>query len=170
MIEFHRLESQHLRIFRSWLAQDHIKPFWQEPESESEFEEKFLVRLPQRGVQSFVIQESGQAIGYIQYYEALKVGGGWWENEKPGTFGIDLMIGEKTHLGRGLGPKIIREFIELLIRRERGATSIIIDPEPSNLRAIKAFGRAGFIVEKEMTTPGGRALLMRMNIPQSKIP
>lgn len=103
-------------------------------------------------------------IRFILYYNAHKIGGGWWENEPEGTFGIDLLIGEPEAVGGGIGPKVIREFVIFLKSREPGVQSVIIDPEPANLRAIRAFEKAGFKIEDEIATPNGRACLMRLKL------
>jgi aminoglycoside 6'-N-acetyltransferase-1b/aminoglycoside 6'-N-acetyltransferase-2 len=164
MFEFHPFAEAHLTILKDWLKRDHIRPVWQEPEDESEFKEKFLNQLPQRSVYAFIIYFEHHPIGYLQYYNANKVGGGWWENEKPGTFGVDLMIGEEKLLGRGYGATIITEFLSLIKAREESVTSFIIDPDPSNHRAIKSFEKAGFIRESDIQTPGGAAVLMRHKV------
>ena len=148
-------------MLRSWLAMEHIKAHWQESDDEQELRQKFLVELPERFVYPFVISHQGTEIGYIQYYDAARVGGGWWESEPNGTFGIDLLIGNPKLIGKGFGPAIINDFISFLKTREPAATSIIIDPAPSNARAIRAFEKAGFRPEGEIATPGGKALLMR---------
>ena len=106
----------------------------------------------------------GSPVGFIQYYNAYQIGDGWWENEPIGTFGVDLMIGTLEHMGKGLGPKILEQFIELLQSREPTAKTIIIDPNPDNHRAIRSFEKAGFKPEGEISTPGGRALLMRRTL------
>lgn len=121
-------------------------------------------QLPPRGVKSFIIEHQGFPIGYIQYYNATTIGGGWWEHELDGAYGIDIMIGEESVVGKGNGPKIIDSFISFLRQREPGITSVIIDPEPTNARAIKAFEKAGFIRELEINTPNGIALLMRLTL------
>lgn len=154
--------SEHLSFFRHWLLQPHVRSFWQETSNDGELANKFLVELPRRGVHAFAIMRAGEPIGFIQYYDATKVGGGWWENERPGTFGIDLLIGEAALLGRGFGPKVIREFIDFLRGREPSVTQIITDPAPNNARAVRAFEKVGFLREGEIVTPGGPALLMRM--------
>ncbi len=53
-------------------------------------------------------------IGFIQYYQADKVGDGWWPEEQEGTIGIDQFIGEKDLINRGIGTKMIRAFIDHL--------------------------------------------------------
>jgi RimJ/RimL family protein N-acetyltransferase len=163
VIEFLRFTGEDLPLFRTWLNKAHVRPHWQEPEDDEELRLKFLMKLPHRGVAAFTIRQDGISIGYIQYYEAAKVGSGWWPDELPGTFGVDLMIGEEKYLGRGLGSKIIREFIEFCKIREPSAAQFIIDPEPHNERAIRSFANAGFVRHSEIVTPNGRALLMRLN-------
>lgn len=165
MIKFKVFQEKHVSLFRFWLHQDHVKKFWQEPENEAELKEKMLVRLSQMSVQSYIIAKDSVEIGYIQYYDTKKVGGNWWPEEAPGTFGIDIVIGSHSHVGLGLGPSVIKEFIQFLREKEPNMKCLIIDPSPDNERAIKAFEKAGFQREKQITTPGGPALLMRMNFP-----
>ncbi len=177
MFSFLPFQENHLSLFRSWLQQAHVKKFWQEPEGEKELHEKFLKTLPARGIHCFIIETTETKTetrtqtksltktetGFIQYYEAIKVGGGWWEHENPGTYGIDLMIGSPDHIGIGLGPQVIAEFIAYVRKLEPNLKSVIIDPDPHNRSAIRAFEKAGFTQEKEITTPGGPALLMRIS-------
>ncbi len=168
-ISFLPFNESHLPMLRYWLNKGHIKPHWQEPEDDDALKEKFLNSMPARSVHSFVFTEdvvgtgktSAQPLGYIQYYEACKVGGGWWPDELPGVFGIDLMIGEATRLGQGLSTIIIQEFIRFIQSRER-VTEFIIDPDAGNQRAIRAFEKVGFVRERELATPNGNALLMRL--------
>jgi RimJ/RimL family protein N-acetyltransferase len=162
MFDFVPIEERHMTLFRHWLNQDHVKKFWQESDNDEILKEKFLKKLPQRGIRSFIIEQESKSIGYIQYYDCAKIGGGWWVGEKPGSFGIDLMIGDVGSVGKGFGPKVIKDFILLILANEPAARSIIVDPDPSNLRAIRAFERAGFGRDKQIETPNGAALLMRM--------
>ena len=157
---FTKFAEHHLKLLRTWLNKDHIKPHWQEPEDDEQLKKKFITDLSNRSVHSFIFEQNNEAIGYIQYYEACRVGGGWWPAEKPGTFGIDIMIGNPNRLGQGLSTPVISEFMELIKNRER-VEHFIIDPDVSNFRAIRAFEKAGFSRENELITPNGRALLMR---------
>jgi RimJ/RimL family protein N-acetyltransferase len=164
MFVFTDFAEGHISLFQTWLAQDHVKPYWQESDSAEEIKKKFLVEFKTRSVYPYVIEYKDQIIGYIQYYNAYKIGDGWWENEKPGTFGIDLMIGDPNFVGKGFGVQIIKEFVAHVRSLESAMSSVIIDPEPKNKRAIKVFEKAGFVVENEIITPNGPAVLMRMKL------
>lgn len=156
MFKFVPFQQSHFNLFRKWLQQDHIKKYWHESANDE--------NLASKTVPSYIIENNGIEIGFIQYYEARNVGNGWWPNEGPGVYGIDLMIGELDKIGIGLGPKIIKEFISLICSKESVIKSIIVDPTPENKSAIRAFEKAGFVRVSEITTPDGPALLMRIKL------
>jgi RimJ/RimL family protein N-acetyltransferase len=160
-IDFLALQEPHIPLLFKWLKEPHVAEFWQETEDIGEFREKFLNKLPERGVSAFVILVDSKPIGYIQYYEACKVGGGWWPDAIAGTFGIDQFIGDRSMIGKGLGTRVIRQFVEKLFT-ESNVIEIITDPEPNNKRAIRAYENVGFKSLGEIKTPGGNALLMRL--------
>ena len=164
MFAFVPFANKHFSLFENWIKQDHVKRFWTESKVGDELREKLLSSAATTYVNRFVIEESGSPIGYIQYYDAVAVGEGWWSTEKPGTFGMDIFIGIPNRVGIGLGPKIIREFISFLLSQEPNAREIIIDPSPLNQNAIRAYEKVGFVREKLMNTPDGQAVLMRMNL------
>ena len=78
--------------------------------------------------------------------------------QPPGTRGIDQFIGEVDLMGRGHGSAFMRAFIEGLLKS--GVPRVVIDPSPTNPRAIRAYEKAGFRREREVDTPDGPALLM----------
>lgn len=166
LIQFVEFQEAHLSILRSWLREPHVSEFWQESEDDTELREKFLNQLPARGVSAFIISLESRPIGFIQYYEACKIGGGWWLNIGPGTFGIDQFIGDVSMIGKGLGTKIIKQFVEYLFANPN-VQEIITDPEPENKRAVRCYEKVGFQRIKEIQTPGGLALLMKIDRPSN---
>lgn len=163
---FVTLEARHIPTLAQWFRELHVKEFWQETEDLGLLREKFLNLPKSRGVSPYIVQLDGADIGYIQSYEACKVGGGWWPEAKPGLFGIDQFIGIPSMISRGFGTAFIRQFTSELFR-DAGAEEIITDPEPGNARAIRAYEKAGFKAVGKISTPGGPALLMKMSKPSS---
>jgi RimJ/RimL family protein N-acetyltransferase len=157
--------EEHLALLQNWLAQPHVAEFWQETNNEAELREKFLHNLHERGVKPYVILLGDKPIGYIQSYEAVKVGGGWWASEKAGVHGVDQFIGDPALLGKGHGTKLISEFLQALFF-DHAVTEVITDPDPKNARAIRAYEKVGFLKEGETTTPGGPAILFRLTRDQ----
>lgn len=160
-ISFRSLTEDHIPLLRKWLKEPHVKEFWQETENEEELREKFLVKLPERGVRPYVVYFDDQPIGYIQDYEACLVGGGWWPDEKPGVFGVDQFIGDPNFINKGFGTMLISQFVGQLFENQ-AVREIITDPDPRNTRAIRVYEKVGFVRVGEIKTPGGDALLMRL--------
>lgn len=64
----------------------------------------------------------------------------WYVNGKK-TFTLDLLIGNKDFLGRGIAHLMIQEFI---LKHFSSADYFIIDPELSNTKAIHVYEKTGF--------------------------
>jgi aminoglycoside 6'-N-acetyltransferase len=75
-----------------------------------------------------------------------------------GTRAIDAFIGEPEMLGRGHGARFLRLLVERLL--SEGAPVVAIDPGVSNLRARRAYEKAGFRAGPVVETGEGPAVLM----------
>ena len=67
-----------------------------------------------------------------------------------GARAIDGFIGRPDLTGRGLGARFLRQRGDRLLAA--GAPALVIDPDPSNERAVRAYRRAGFAGNR--VTPG----------------
>ena len=146
-----------------WLNSDHVSEWYyvrdaQRPSLEW-VRERYLRRI--RGedpTRAFIVLLAGREVGYIQAYfiedhpdyaAAVQVA--------PGTAGVDVFIGEEDAVHRGLGSRIVREFVDLIVFDEMEAEACVIGPEPSNHIAIRAYEKAGFRHLKTVHIPGGDA-------------
>jgi aminoglycoside 6'-N-acetyltransferase len=150
---FRPMTAADLPLIRRWLAQPHVAEWWHDPET---FE--FVSGdLDHPDVAQFIVTLDDRPLGYLQCYQI----GEWHSGFGPqpaGTRGIDQFIGDADKLALGHGSAFIRTFIERLIRK--GVPRIVIDPRPTNSRAIRAYEKAGCRRVREVDTPDGRALLM----------
>ena len=105
----------------------------------------------------FIVGADARDFAYLQCYRL-----GVWDDgfgpQPQGTRGLDQFIGEHDMLGRGHGAAFIREFSERLLAN--GTPRVVIDPDPANERAIRAYEKAGFQRDRIVDTPDGPALLM----------
>jgi RimJ/RimL family protein N-acetyltransferase len=160
-IDFRPLGREDLPMLLAWLQRPHVAQWWKEPTSLVELENDYLA-APWKGssTRGYIAMLDREPIGFIQSYVAMGSGGGWWEDETdPGTRGIDQFLADADQLGRGLGSAMVDAFVRRLFQ-DPAVTKIQTDPSPQNERAIRCYRRAGFVDEKEVTTPDGPALLM----------
>ena len=57
---------------------------------------------------------------------------------------MDLAIGERALIGRGIGPRIIRAFLAACVLPQPDVTAVVVDVEVRNARSWRAFEKAGF--------------------------
>ena len=71
---------------------------------------------------------------------------------------MDISIGPPELVGKGHGSAIVRQFTDMLF--EEGCPRVVIDPHPDNLRAVRAYEKAGFCAFDTRTSIYGPALMM----------
>ncbi len=107
----------------------------------------------------WLVEYGGRPFAYIQDYDPHAWDPHHFSNLPPGSRGIDQYIGEPGMLNRGHGTAFLRQYCNQLFAA--GAPVIGTDPDPDNLRACRAYQKAGFSeVSGPMDTRWGRAILM----------
>jgi len=141
-------------MVRRWLAAPHVREWWGDP-----VEQFALVSgdLREPEMDQYIVSSDGRAFAYLQCYDLTAWNSGFGEQPK-GTRGIDQFIGEADMVERGHGSAMIRAFVDE--RLKRGAPRIVTDPDPKNLRALRAYEKAGFMRVGMVDTPDGPAMLM----------
>jgi aminoglycoside 6'-N-acetyltransferase len=151
--QFRPMSADDLPLVRDWLRVPHVREWWHDAD---DFE--FVSGdLGHHDMAQLIVSLGERPFGYLQCYRI----GDWHAGFGPqpdGTRGIDQFISDPGMVGRGHGSAFIRQFIEGLL--DSGTPRIVIDPSPTNPRAIRAYEKAGFRRVHEIDTPDGRALLM----------
>jgi aminoglycoside 6'-N-acetyltransferase len=142
-----------LDLLAQWFAEPEIYRWWGgKPLHRDEVAAKYTGRRCPR-VESFIVELGDEAIGYLQYHL-----------EGPTTAGLDMMLVPAMR-DQGLGPMAARLLIEHLLC-DRGWRDITVDPARDNGRAVRAWEKAGFRIERPWNDhPDGPAILMRLADP-----
>ena len=102
----------------------------------------------------------GRPFAFVQEYCIADWTPHHFDDLPHGSRGLDLYIGEPDLLGAGHGSRLLRQHVDSLFAD--GVPAAGIDPHPENLRAQRAFAKAGFIATGgAVETRWGRAILMR---------
>lgn len=163
-ISFERLRTSDLPLIHRWLHTPHVARWWYaDIGTYEEVSAKYSAYIEGREpVEPYLILYEDRPIGYIQSYQVS-------DDEEykrlvdiEDSAGVDLFIGEVGLLYKGLGPRLIRRFLEEIIFADTSIEVCIIDPEPENRAAIRAYEKAGFRYFKSVNTSEGPAHLMKL--------
>lgn len=155
-ISFRKLQLSDLSMLQGWLNAPHIQGIYEKtPVSSEEVEKKYIGRtLGESLVKSFIIVHDDKPIGYIQAYKV---------SDDPlyekafalpyDAAGIDLLIGEKEYVGKGLGTTIIKKFTEEVVFALFDVEYCVADPNVKNKPSLRVFEKAGFKPVKTIIDP-----------------
>jgi aminoglycoside 6'-N-acetyltransferase len=114
-----------------WHADPEVARYW---DDRTFTREQMLDRLAREEVESFIVEEEGRPVGYLQ---------AWREGE---SGGIDIFLVPHAR-GRGLGPDAAQALAEELV--QRGWNRVTVDPYTWNEHAVRAWRKAGFVDVEE---------------------
>ena len=106
-------------------------------------EDDFMSVIDEPEVTPYMVLGDDHPIGYVQAYHANAVPF-WQSHDVPQeTMGLDILLAGADNRDRGLGPQILRILMRRLFGMQ-GVVQCIIDPDPDNARAIRAYEKLGF--------------------------
>lgn len=151
---FRPMSANDLPTIRRWLEAPHVSEWWHDPAEQFE-----LVSgdLGHPDMAQFIVAIGGREFAYLQCYNLSAWNSGFGP-QPDGTRGLDQFIGEADMIGCGHGSAFVRAFADQLLAS--GTPRVVTDPDPSNIRAVRAYEKAGFRREGLVETPDGTAVLM----------
>jgi aminoglycoside 6'-N-acetyltransferase len=151
---FRAATEEDLPLLKRWREMPHVILWWGAPELEPE-----EAKLADPQVAMWIVEHEGRPLAYAQDYSPHDWEGHPFAHLPPGSRGIDQYIGEPDMMGLGHGSAFVRRHCERLF--EAGAPAIGTDPHPDNLRARRAYEKAGFrAASGPVETLWGTAILM----------
>jgi aminoglycoside 6'-N-acetyltransferase len=158
VIEFRPFTRADFPQLLDWFGREHVRRWWyDEPTTLDGLEHEYGPSLDGRDpTDHFLIVLDGRPIGFIQSYRAADYEELWPVGAPPGSFGLDLLIGEEELTGRGLGTEILRLYAAKLFE-DPEVTQVMAGVELENARSLRAFEKAGFVPGKTVQVAGERA-------------
>jgi len=163
-ITFRRIGLDDLPMLSDWLHRPHWREWWGDP-----VEELGFIRDMVEGrdtTEPYLILQGDQPVGYIQVWfvgdnkvEPWLTEAPWLKELDDDCVGVDLSLADPATLSKGLGTAALRAFVKDL--RARGFDDIIIDPDPANARAVRAYTKAGFRPIADLENRSGDSLILR---------
>ena len=147
---FHAMNAADIPCVNAWSGAPEVARWW-----EGQIDEDDLADPTSR---QWIVSHAGRPFAFLQDYDPHAQANHPFAGLPRGSRGLDQFIGEPRMLGLGHGPAILREHVGSLFAG--GAPAVGVDPHPDNVRAIRAYEKAGFTPGESCDTPWGRCLLM----------
>lgn len=166
-LTFESMTKDHIPLWLTWADKPHVKSVWFIEGYETV--DYIHKKVAGNGYDyPFIIKLDGCEIGYIvccdlyAYRTLCPKPKGLFTQEEPGTFCMDLFIGDEKNIGRGYGTQIVRSFIDYIFKNFNAHT-IFIDPAITNKVAIRCYEKAGFRFVKEAFDGVTNCYVMKIN-------
>lgn len=140
---------------RRWLSAPEVARWWGDPRDELEL---LRADLNEPRMTMRIVSLRGRPFAYARDYDVHAWPQAHLAHLPRGSRAIDSFIGPPSMIGRGHGSAYLSLLAERLCAE--GAPLVAIDPAVDNLRARRAYERAGFRSEALVTTEAGPAALM----------
>lgn len=139
--QFSPLTLGGLGLVRRWLAAPHVARWWGDSERALA---AIAGHLDDPGIDPYLVVFGGEPLGYLQVYDPFAEDNHPYRDQPRGCRGIDQFIGTVAMTGRGHGPAMLDAMAGRLFAE--GSPRVLIDPDPDNHPAIRAYRKAGFRV------------------------
>ena len=147
--EFVALRTTDLPLLAEWLGRSHVARWWREPSDPASVADRYgPLAEGLDTTEAFVVHDASRPIGYVQRY-LIEEEPDWRASLRAalpdaGGIGIDYLIGEPDLVGRGVGRRMIAQFVEECWNRYPSADRITVALQQGNLASWKALEAAGF--------------------------
>ena len=152
---FRPADRRDLPMLERWLRTTEVVRWWGDPQEQAALlrEDMDDPRMVMR-----IVALAGRPFAYAQDYDVHAWPQPHFAALPAGTRAIDSFIGEPDMIGQGHGSRYLRLLAQRL--RADGGPVVAIDPDVENLRARRAYAKAGFRGETVVETGAGPAVLM----------
>jgi aminoglycoside 6'-N-acetyltransferase len=153
---FRPLVQDDLGLVKSWFAEEHVARWWRDGPVDPL--EEVVAAMSEPSTEPLIVAFEGEPFAYLQCYDPHMEEGHPYRDQPRGTLGLDLFVGPAGMVGRGHGSALLDAYATGLF--SRGVPRLIIDPNPDNACALRAYRKAGFRPLEERDTIFGLVLLM----------
>ena len=169
-LSFRSLGRDDLPLLHEWLQRPHVHAWWSDHETLEEVVEHYLPAIDgDDPTDHFLVLADGRPVAFIETYLIADYPE-WAEliGAAEGAAGVDLLIGDEELTGKGLGTRMLAQFLDEIVFARPGTTHCLADPDVRNEASIRLFAKLGFRVVREFVDPADEQLhaLVRLDRPR----
>lgn len=164
-LKIRKMTHEDLAIMTNWLNTKEVLGFFGNPaapQSAKQVHEKYGPRIDgDIAVAPYFVETKGEPIAFMQCYKlSEKDYKNYGYSIEETIYGIDQFIGEPSWWRSGYGTRMVTKFLAILFD-EKQADAVVVDPEFTNLRAIRCYEKCGF--QKIKKIEDGQKWLMEIS-------
>lgn len=147
-----------LAMIAGWLREEHVRRWWGDPAAGLR-----AIAAPRDGARRALIEAAGLKVGVVLWGHppAEELAAAGLADVPAAAIDIDIMIGERDALGRGIAAAALRQVADAALA-DAAVPYLIAAVMAGNAASLRAFVKAGFRVEREFADPeSGPCLLLR---------
>jgi aminoglycoside 6'-N-acetyltransferase len=138
-----------------WLAQPHVAAWWGPPLDLAGVEKEYGPCLDRTDpTEMFIGSDGAGPVGLVQIYRLADNADYELAVGVDDAAGVDLLIGDVARCGQGMGPRLIGLTLGPVWEHYPGVQRAMAGPSVRNTRSHRAFEKAGFHAERQVTVPG----------------
>jgi RimJ/RimL family protein N-acetyltransferase len=157
-IHLRDVTNDDMPLIERWLHADHVRSTWGDPDTNLQL----LREVPANGNWRAIIEVDGRKVGLIlwQHPTRRELDEASLIDIPESVIDIDIMIGENTVVGRGVGSSAIRLVAEAALS-DSSVPFVMACAQLDNLASQGAFAKAGFSSDRVFNdVPSGQYVLM----------
>jgi RimJ/RimL family protein N-acetyltransferase len=175
LIEFRPLAEADLPLLHRWLNTPHVSEWWKvDGKRNPDYAVvigKFMPRIHKpEPVSCFLVLYDAGPAAFIESCRLEDFPAEKAELRIPANAaGVDTFIGETDFLHKGFGAVYIRKFLKEIIFREPAINYCIVDPDPANKIAVRAWEKAGFSFSHQVWNDEDKVMAHIMTVNRKSI-
>lgn len=155
-LSFRKITIEDCGIIRNWIKTNEFTRHWyyfDKIPRLSTIKKKIEKKLNEPLTRVNIVMVNNYPIGYIQSYP-VEGNGNWSKQVKvaENMVSIDYYIGDLNYIHKGIGSKMILEYIEQIIKKDNYSV-VLISPDPKNIANCKCVEKCGFKYIKTVGIP-----------------
>ena len=158
---FREVDEDDVPLIDSWIQQSHWREAWGDAGIAIG---RVYAAMGDDASEPLIVELAGRPVAYLRSFDPHMDDGHPYQDQPFGTLVLDLSIGPADLVGKGHGAAILRQFAATLF--DEGAPRLITDPHPDNVRAIKAYEKAGVRHFDTRHSIYGSAHMMALDAPE----
>ena len=155
-ISFNKATENDLLFVQKWIkANDRVKKWYYHDKvpTINTLRKKIIERQKVKDFYANIVFFNDIPVGYLQSYD-VNGWGNWTKRVKiyENTVGLDYFIGENEYLNKGYGPKIIKQYIDEVVKKQKYDYATAT-PDPDNYASCRCLEKCGFKFQKVVNIP-----------------